>query len=415
MKILIAPWGNPCSWDIVEYEYQGKSTTASTSLELIQQVENPNHTIVIISDTLADSSFLQKSNKNNCDCHNPSPFRSYDDIKNRAKNCAMSVISQHKIEVNKIIVSPGVGYYFNSSYVGSSRDFYHITLFEIVEYIVQNIFHSKPNFKEMEIVFDITHGQNYQIVFSYEVVYEIAQILSYFYKVNIKVLYSEPVIPASNKKKYRINQIANFQVFPKLPVYIDHNLLNNLKQKINQNQKDNLVNYYCFASSIINGLPYFIYYFMPDLNNLQQDLQDELKSFNSNILINQNNSVERKISISEKFSDLVKIYLISYILDKNGYKNQSNLSRNDLENLSKFLYRRISTLRDRIKLEIQRFFGYKRQKPAPSNNRQFKRNFFAHNGLLNFLFSISQDSITFNSNVYHNKIQHFLLNEVPRR
>jgi CRISPR/Cas system-associated protein Csx1 len=154
---------------------------------------------------------------------------------------------------------------------------------------------------------------------------------------------------------------------------------------------------------------------MPDLNNLQQDLKDELKSFNSNILINQNNSVERKNPISEKFSDLVKIYLISYILDKNGYKNQSNLSRNDLENLSKFLYRRISTLRDRIKREIQRFFGYKRQKPAPSNNKQFKRNFFAHNGLLNFLFSISQDSITFNSNVYQDKIQHFLLYEVPRR
>jgi len=413
MKILIAPWGNPCSWDIVDYEYEGQTTTASTSLELIQQVENPNHTIVIISDTLADSSFLQKSNKNNCDCYNPSPFRSYDDIKNRAKNCAMSVISQHKIEVNKIIVSPGVGYYLNSSYVGSSRDFYHITLFEIVEYIVQNIFHSKPNFKEMEIVFDITHGQNYQIVFSYEVVYEIAQILSYFYKVNIKVLYSEPVIPASNKKKYRINQIANFQVFPKLPVYIDHNLLNNLKQKINQNQKDNLVNYYCFASSIINGLPYFIYYFMPDLNNLQQDLQDELKSFNSNIFINQNNSVERKISISEKFSDLVKIYLISYILDKNGYKNQSNLSINELKNLSKFLYMRISTLRDRIKREINRFS--KKRKQIKVISKQFQRNFFAHHGFLDFIFSISQGSMTFDSNVYQDKIQHFLLNEVPRR
>ena len=98
MKVLITTWGNPCSWNIVEYEYQGQTTTASTSLELIQKVEKPNHTIVIISDTLADLSFLQKSNKNNCDCYNPSPFRSYDDIKNRAKNCAMSVISQHKIE-----------------------------------------------------------------------------------------------------------------------------------------------------------------------------------------------------------------------------------------------------------------------------------------------------------------------------
>ena len=293
MKVLIETWGNPCVWDIVDYEYEGQSTTASTSLELIQQVENPNHTIVIISDTLADLSFLPKSNKNHCNCYNSQPFKDYNDVKDRAKNCAMSVISQHRIKINKIVVSPGVGYYSYSSFIGSSRDFYHITLYEIVDYIVQSVLNSK--FKEMEIIFDITHGQNYQIIFSYEVVYEIAQILSYFYKVNIKVLYSEPVIPTSNNKKYRINQIANFQVFPKLPVYIDHNLLNNLKQKINQNQKDNLVNYYCFASSIIHGLPYFIYYFMPDLNNLQTDLQNELKSFYSNIFINQNKSVERKI------------------------------------------------------------------------------------------------------------------------
>jgi|DewCreStandDraft_1066081.scaffolds.fasta_scaffold05334_2 CRISPR-associated protein Csx1 len=414
MKVLIATWGNPCVWDIVDYEYEGQSTTASTSLELIQQVENPNHTIVIISDTLADLSFLPKSNKNHCNCYNSQPFKDYNDVKDRAKNCAMSVISQHRIKINKITVSPGVGYYSYSSFIGSSRDFYHITLYEIVDYIVQSVLNSK--FKEMEIIFDITHGQNYQIIFSYEVVYEIAQILSYFYKVNIKVLYSEPVIPTSNNKKYRINQIANFQVFPKLPVYIDHNLLNNLKQKIDQNQKDNLVNYYCFASSIIHGLPYFIYYFMPDLNNLQTDLQNELKSFYSNIFINQNKSVERKISISENFSDLVKIYLISYILDKKEYKNQSNLSIDKLENLSKFLYMRISILRDRIKLEIKRFSKPKQRKQTilPSDDKRFQRNFFAHHGLLDFIF-IRGSGITFKSDVYQNKIQHFLLNEVPRR
>ncbi|MEO0224190.1 MAG: CRISPR-associated CARF protein Csx1 [candidate division WOR-3 bacterium] len=424
MKVLIATWGNPCSWEIVEYEYEGQTTIASTSLEVIHKVENPNYAIIVISDTLANSSFLPKSNKNNCDCYDPNPFSDYNDVKQRAINCAQSIINQHQIKVNKIIVSPGVGNYSNSSYEGNPRDFYHITLYELTDYIIQNVLNS--NDKNIEIVFDITHGQNYHIVSIYDAIYEMAQILSYFFMVNLKVLYSEPVAPVSTKSKYRINKIVNFQVFPNFPISIDHNLLNQFKQMIKKNQQNNELRYYCFGSSIIHGLPYFIYYYMPDLNNLKNDIGAELNNFYSNILVN-GNVVKRQIQISEKTSDLVKIYLISFILNKIGFKNQSQVSQIKIVELTRKLYRRIATLRNEIILEINRFFKSKKSFLLPNDLKKLKRNFFAHRGLLRILnqnlFTISKNTIIFNgSNIVQNFnrsceniIQEFLIEEIPRR
>ena len=89
---------------------------------------------------------------------------------------------------------------------------------------------------------------------------------------------------------------------------------------------------------------------------------------------------------------------------------------NKLKNLAEFLYMRISILRDRIKLEIERFSKPKQRKQTilPSDGKRFQRNFFAHHGLLDFIFT-RECGITFKSDVYQDKIQHFLLNEVPRR
>jgi len=55
MKILIAVWGDPERWDEITYEYKGEREEAKSTINLIKRVENPNKTVIICVDTLADN------------------------------------------------------------------------------------------------------------------------------------------------------------------------------------------------------------------------------------------------------------------------------------------------------------------------------------------------------------------------
>ena len=57
MKLLIAPWGNPKSWSELIYVFNGKEIKSYTSLKILQEVIEPNKTIIIGLDTLESKDF----------------------------------------------------------------------------------------------------------------------------------------------------------------------------------------------------------------------------------------------------------------------------------------------------------------------------------------------------------------------
>jgi len=53
MKWLISVWGDPSGWKEVEYNYRGKTIKSANHLGLVQEVEKPDETLIMLSDSLA--------------------------------------------------------------------------------------------------------------------------------------------------------------------------------------------------------------------------------------------------------------------------------------------------------------------------------------------------------------------------
>ena len=56
MRLLIATWGEPATWKAVRYRFGGEEQQSCSTLGIIKKVINPDRTIVIVSDTLAEFS-----------------------------------------------------------------------------------------------------------------------------------------------------------------------------------------------------------------------------------------------------------------------------------------------------------------------------------------------------------------------
>lgn len=393
MKILIAVWGNPEGWREIEYEYKEQSEKAKSTINLIKRVENPNKTVIICVDTLAD----------NCVQSNPS----YSEIKNIAESVVKNFcLSQFNFEPDKIIVSYGVGEFNNTIFIGNAQDFYYEVLKELAFFfgdVVRNLKEEKENEGEqekIEVILDITHGINYMPTLTYRVLREILQILAYTYDVKLKVLNSDPY--TNQAKKLNINVIEETRIIPNLTAYRsdrrpieprkEHQkygqIIHNLLRQINYDKRK----IHVFLSAFIHAMPVFIISYLMnsrDMENLVNWISQEFEKF---IMINKNQKiiVERNLEYRIEFENLIKTYLVSSILEAKGFSCKVDIPLTDIQQLKDKVFNKLEIESNRIDKEIGDIndlenLQYDYKVYAELIGKRVldgidKRNFFAHAG-----------------------------------
>jgi len=126
MKILIAPWGNPSGWQVVDYYYEGKSKKSKDPLELIKEVENPDKIIIVIPDTLSDDFVYSLKDP------------SYTDIKTICDNLIFNFCTKElNFTPDKIIISYGFGEFNRTKFQGNAMDFYYKVFQELSFYFAE--------------------------------------------------------------------------------------------------------------------------------------------------------------------------------------------------------------------------------------------------------------------------------------
>jgi len=393
MKVLIAVWGNPEGWKEIEYEYKEQSEKAKSTINLIKRVENPNKTVIICVDTLADNRVQS----------NPS----YSEIKNIAESVVKNFcLSQFNFEPDKIIVSYGVGEFNNTVFTGNAQDFYYEVLKELSFFfgdVVRNLKEEKENEGEkekIEVILDITHGINYMPTLTYRVLREILQILAYTYDVKLKVLNSDPY--TNQAKKLNINVIEETRIIPNLTAYRSDKRpieprknykeygqrVDDLLEKINYDRRK----IHIFLSAFIHAMPVFIISYLVNSQNMKDLINQISQEFEKFILINKNQkiTVERELEYRIEFENLIKTYLVSSILEAKGFSSKVDIPLMDIQRLKNEVFNKLKVESHRIDVEIydineltnlqQDYQVYAQLARKTVLTKIGERNFFAHAG-----------------------------------
>jgi len=387
MKILIAVWGDPEGWKEIEYEYKEQSEKAKSTINLIKRVENPNKTVIICVDTLADNRVQS----------NPS----YSEIKNIAESVVKNFcLSQFNFQPDKIIVGYGVGEFNNTIFIGNAQDFYYEVLKEL-SFFFGDVVRSLEEEKIIEVILDITHGINYMPTLTYRALREILQILAYTYDVKLKVLNADPYIRQVKPEKLNTNVIEETKILPNLVAYRsdkrpieprkDHNkygqIIDNLLRQHYDKRKIHI-----FLSAFIHAMPVFIINYLMNSQNTKNLINHISQEFENSIKINKNQKIiiERNFEYRIEFENLIKTYLVSSILEAKGFSSKADIPLRDIQQLKNKVFSKLKVESHRIDVEIDNINKLNNlqqdyQVYAQLLNKQIKdeigeRNFFAHAG-----------------------------------
>ncbi len=400
-KILIAVWGNPKSWKETKYKYSDKEKIAKGPLPLIKEVENPDKIIIICVDTLSDDE-VDKTDSFN-----------YKDLKSTAEKIIFNFCRENfGLRPERIIVGYGFGEFNKTKFLGNPIDFYYQVFKELL-YAFQEYINFE--YKEIGVIFDVTHGINFTIVLTLNALREILKIFSYVFDVRLKILNSDPFVGREDSdgvKELNINIIEDSQILPGLTAYktqkrpVEFLDGEDAKQHF-QEIKDFKLNdeILVFLSSLIFSTPVFTLNYLPDHNELRKKIEDICSKFEEFIDISKANKIEikRKLSFQVGFENLLKAYLFGWILENLGFKKSNCVL---IEQVKKFIneiyneksfpienYRiakeiqKIEEIKDFLSNEYQIYANLIESKSGEqkSDKKLYtkeidKRNFFAHAG-----------------------------------
>jgi len=193
MKWLISIWGDPSGWKEVEYHYKGKSIKSANHLGLVQSVENPNKTLIMVGDSLAYPSVVGKENI------------TYKKLKEKLKkHIKEQFLKKFLLESAELVVLPGgKGTYKRRigsntwEYLtidGESKDLKFIALWYLIQLLEENL---NKLFEKgrLEVIFDASHGWNFVPITVYQTLWLVLEILSFFgVDVTFKMIATEPFI-----------------------------------------------------------------------------------------------------------------------------------------------------------------------------------------------------------------------------
>ncbi|RDI92674.1 CRISPR-associated protein, family [Thermosipho africanus Ob7] len=260
-----------------------------------------------------------------------------------------------------------------------------------------NIF-SRPeviNSEEIEVIFDISFGINYQSNVLYRTLMDILPILAYFKKVRFKLTNAEPVINTSAEGKNKINvyvveekvfeqSISYKKDFAKKTINVFRGLSVNERKEVGKNYigefekrlrneknmglNDIFLNLELYLKSIYYGLP-LLYLYTMNRVDFKYVVDKSLEVYNSSIEIRDSDEklkmVLRKLEFSEgiKYLVLGSIFKI-YFENIYGTKYCTEIPYDELKKLSNFIWK-IDEFKNQISLvlekeikEIESLFDY---------------------------------------------------------
>ncbi len=214
MRLLIATWGEPATWKAVRYRFGGEEQQSCSTLGIIKKVINPDRTIVIVSDTLAEFS----KEVNTCDergrlINQNVKLRKFDyyGVLRFVKTYIAKTLIAFQTSADDIWILPSVGYFPKITAKGNLSDLRYalfVKFFDIFEDLLKE--------EKVEIFLDITHGQNFLPAFTYEVLKTVLGILALFVKdVRLTVLNSDPFVPSAKPEFLEIHKVIdNLKIAP---------------------------------------------------------------------------------------------------------------------------------------------------------------------------------------------------------
>ncbi|CUU09216.1 CRISPR-associated protein, MJ1666 family, partial [Candidatus Thermokryptus mobilis] len=146
-----------------------------------------------------------------------------------------------------------------------------------------------------------------------------------------------------------------------------------------------------FLGSFFFALPVFVLSYMISSKDIKDKIERISNEFENFIVLNSSGKLEilRKFEFEENFSNLVKAFLISAILEKLGFKKLFDIQLSEIENLKEEIFKNLPVESNRIDKEIydiQNLQNITQDYQVYSSilNKNLskidKRNFFAHAG-----------------------------------
>ncbi len=414
MKILISTWGNPKTWSRVSYRYKDEEKkNVKDPLLLIKETEEIDKTIIVSIDTLFDETLFDE---------NSIEVEKYEKVRERAEEVIKNFcIEEMEYTPDKIIISFGVGEFNKTKFIGNAMDCYFLLLKELSFTFTEWLKNDKGS-EEIEIYLDISHGINFLPVLCYRALKEILQILSYSVNIKLTVLNSDTYIrspkPANDTYKLNVNIIEEDKVLPRVyitksdknPIAPFWGLTDEEKKGINIILRNIKIEekIFVFLSSFIFAIPHFVISYLPGAKNLEKKIKKIMQELEKKIEIikpkNGKLEIKRKIQFTSNFENLIKAYILSWVLNKNKISQKTEISIEDIKIIKEKIWEKnfptesnridveikgINEIKERLKNKWKSYASYLGKRES---NQIDKRNFFAHAGFEHNIIKIRKNN-----------------------
>ena len=341
MKLLIAPWGNPGTWNEVTYEFDKKKVKSKTPLKILQESINPDKTIIIGLDTLAEKG------------------RDYQEVKTNAEEKIKKYADEFRLTKDEVLVAPGIGTFPNGAFHGDALDYYYYIIAKISLKLLEN--HEDA----LSLHLDLTHGINYSAILTYRAIKEIIEIFSIFKKVDFKAYNADPSIQGVAKKLF-INVVEDSvpiptpftekitQKRPLEPINLSPEESKELfEDKLKSIKEINNSWLSAFIGALYNGLPLALFRFYPERDKLKETIFAVLDSYEEYVEVKNRNKLEvvKRVKMKKDFKVYVFAYVIATLLNElkliSSQKKEVRLD--EIENLKKGLFK----FDERFKIRIE--------------------------------------------------------------
>ncbi len=385
MKLLIAPWGNPFSWNEVEYHFEGLTCRSKTSLPLLIQKLKPDRILILVADSLADT-------KGNTRIEN------YTDIKHIVEQKIKRFLKENSIPEAEICVLPGTGYFPNGSFEGQVLDYYYCLLHKLAElFVLEEI---------SEVHLDLTHGLNFMPVLTYRAIKEIVQVSNYFGSIQFTAYNADPFVKRDAVIKLNLHVVENTEEKPLLPLlspyevnesskFFEKLVLDNTGKKLESVEKPWLKDVLTFLGGLVYGLPLVLTSFFVPSHEISSCLRRAIKVFEDKMeifLTDQCIHLRRKARLMPLFRVLVLVYMVSSLFEKDGILNHryEEIGLSLFKNIVDKLFGKHTIFKSTLNIEIKnierlsnittdwQLWNQIIERPVGNIDQ---RNFFAHGGL----------------------------------
>lgn len=417
-KVYITVWGNPYAWKSVNYKYGGQTCNSTTTLKIVDQVDNPSKIIIIALDSVIEAGQVVDPKNDEISCKN------YEEIQNLAyekiSNYIKQKINEDIMKKTEICVSFSIGEFKKIKIDGHSTDFY-FDIFVKLSKLLTNILLENPTEniekQEIEIIIDISHGINFMPVIAYSVTRIILNILCFlFNKIKLKVINSDPFIIPDENTYLNINTIEETTISPRIYVYKDKVISKclYLSNFLNPEQKKNLgeqisalfkekselyMRILLFIFAFYNKLPLHTIHYLPKMEDVQNLIdiivQKHLESIEITTNENGKKVIKRQLYFGPIVENLSKALILTKILKYLNIEPKDEISIDEIKKINDKLLKKFNIEKNRIDIEIYKIEKYKDHitsdyqtymqiikngEITESNKSVDKRNFFAHAG-----------------------------------